>query len=265
MLIPHSARLPFGFLATNDTVGDQTIYNKATTLASHSVEYAKGLVGSSSTSTTAKAEDKATSTTGGQTIGGLVGEGRDLAAAVLGAAETVVKGAAHDADKKVDTDKAQGYVASGIEQARGLAAQALHTAQGLVATAQKEVDEAAANNSTEDIKAKAQATLDSAKTKAADLQSVTAAKAGKLTRLRPQARVERWLIRLLSFRRRLRRCQGSGQHDRLKYDGYLTRFSCCSTLLFVYTSPPAFILAQSVCRVPERRVARGTSGKRFVH
>lgn len=159
MLIPPS---PFPLLAaTNDTVGDQTLYNKATTLASHTAEYAAGLVGSSKTSTTAKAEDKATNTAGGQTLGSLVNEGRDLTAAVLGAAESVVKGAAHD------TDKPQDYV----QQARDLASSALHTAQGLVASAQKQVDEAAANNSTEDVKAKAQDTLDQAKAKANELQS----------------------------------------------------------------------------------------------
>jgi hypothetical protein len=69
-------------------------------------------------------------------------EGRDLAAAALGAAEDVVKGTAAEADKNVDTDKAKGYVASTVDSARGLAAQALHTAQGLVASAQEQTDEA---------------------------------------------------------------------------------------------------------------------------
>lgn len=58
--------------ATNDTVGDQTILNKATTLASHTLEYGKGLVGSSNVSTTSKAEDKVTDTQGGQTLGSLM-------------------------------------------------------------------------------------------------------------------------------------------------------------------------------------------------
>lgn len=74
--------------ATNNTVGEQTLLNEATTLASHGLAYAKGVVGLGGNQPAENADDAANNKQGGQTLGGLVNEGRDLAAHTLAAAQS---------------------------------------------------------------------------------------------------------------------------------------------------------------------------------
>lgn len=71
---PPLARADFGLGPDSP----QTLLNEATTLASHSLDYAKGLAGLG-TSKTGEAKDAVKSdSAGGQTLGGLINEGRDL-------------------------------------------------------------------------------------------------------------------------------------------------------------------------------------------
>lgn len=76
--------------ATDGTVGQQTLLNEATTVASHGVEYVKGVVGLGGNKPAANASDAAHNTQAGQTLGGLINESRDLAAHALHAAQESV-------------------------------------------------------------------------------------------------------------------------------------------------------------------------------
>ncbi|SCV70726.1 BQ2448_3488 [Microbotryum intermedium] len=69
--------------ATGGAVGDETILHQATNLASHSVEYAKSVVGLGGHKAAESVEDATENKQGGVTLGGLVNESRDLAANVL--------------------------------------------------------------------------------------------------------------------------------------------------------------------------------------
>ncbi|GAA5839458.1 hypothetical protein JCM3766R1_003552 [Sporobolomyces carnicolor] len=129
--------------ATDGAVGQQTLVNEATNLASHTLEFGKGLVTKSETN---------------QTLGGLVEETRGLAAHALHAASDIIgtgvdktKEAASDAQDSANKEKPVGYVA----QARDLAASALQTAESYISTGAKKVDEATSNTTTDDVKAKA--------------------------------------------------------------------------------------------------------------
>ncbi|BGO98561.1 Proteophosphoglycan ppg4 [Rhodotorula toruloides ATCC 204091] len=144
--------------ATGGTVGEQTLTNEATKLASHTLDYAKGVVGLGKDSGASQADSASTShgAEGSQTLGGLINEGRDFAAHVLHAASDVIgsgadkaKEAAGDAQKSADGSADQGYVA----KARDLAASALQTAEGLIAAGQKKAEEAS-GTTTDDLKAK---------------------------------------------------------------------------------------------------------------
>ncbi|GAA5975243.1 hypothetical protein JCM11641_004407 [Rhodosporidiobolus odoratus] len=134
--------------ATHGTVGDETLIHQATTLASHSLDYAKGLVGQgkdSGADTTRDAKEGKHGAEGSHTLGELINEGRDLTANVLHAARDVIgtkteeaQQAAADAQRSADSQQAQGYVA----KARDLAAGALGTIEGYVAAGQKKAEEA---------------------------------------------------------------------------------------------------------------------------
>lgn len=72
--------------ATNGAVGEQTLVNEAATVASHTLDYAKGLVGLGKDKGAQSADDAANSSHGAEgshTLGGIVSETRDLAAHTL--------------------------------------------------------------------------------------------------------------------------------------------------------------------------------------
>ncbi|GAA5828676.1 hypothetical protein JCM5353_008497 [Sporobolomyces roseus] len=151
--------------ATDGTVGNQTIVNEVSTLASHTLEFGKGLV----------SKDASTN----QTLGGLVNETRDLAGHVLHAVSDVIatgadkaKDAAGDAQESANKDKPVGYVA----QARDLAASALQTAESYIATGQKKLEE----TSGDDVKGKAADLKNQASNAASDASNTAQKKADEL-------------------------------------------------------------------------------------
>ncbi|KAI5474830.1 hypothetical protein MNV49_002360 [Pseudohyphozyma bogoriensis] len=162
--------------ATNGAIGDQTLLNQASTLASHTLDYAKGVAGLGKAKGAESAQDATNNPqgeSGSHTLGDLVNEGRNLAASVLHSAQEVVgtgadktKEAAGDAQASADSGKPQGYVA----QARDLAASALGTVESYVAAGAQKVQDTAATTSTDDIKAGAASSLDKAGQKAEDVK-----------------------------------------------------------------------------------------------
>ncbi|KAI5476805.1 hypothetical protein MNV49_007262 [Pseudohyphozyma bogoriensis] len=172
--------------ATNGTIGEQTLLNQASTLASHSLDYAKGVAGIGAAKGAESAEDAKTNPqgeSGSQTLGDLVNEGRNLAGSVLSSVQSVVgtgadktKEAAGDAQASADSGKPQGYVA----QARDLAAGAIGTVESYVSAGAAKVNEAASTTSTDDIKANASGTIDEAIKKGGDVIDATEDKAEAL-------------------------------------------------------------------------------------
>lgn len=73
--------------ATNGSVGEQTLLNEATTVASHGLAFAKGVVGLGGNQPASSTEDAANNSQGGVTLGSLVNESRDLAAHALHSAQ----------------------------------------------------------------------------------------------------------------------------------------------------------------------------------
>jgi hypothetical protein len=75
--------------ATHGTVGDQTLLNQATHLASSTLDYAKGVagLGTKPASSVDAAANHPQGQQGSHTLGALVNEGRDLAANVLHVAQ----------------------------------------------------------------------------------------------------------------------------------------------------------------------------------
>ncbi|GAA5927822.1 uncharacterized protein JCM15063_006003 [Sporobolomyces koalae] len=150
---------------TNGTIGEQTLTNEIGQLASHTLEFGKGLVNKDASSN--------------QTLGSLVNEGRDLAGHVLHAVSDVIstgadkaKEAAGDAQESANKDKPVGYVA----QARDLAASALQTAESYIATGQKKVQETTGD----DVKNKAQDLSNQAQNAANDASNTAQKKADEL-------------------------------------------------------------------------------------
>ncbi|GAA5893308.1 uncharacterized protein JCM6883_007627 [Sporobolomyces salmoneus] len=154
---------------TDGAVGEQTLINEASTLASHTLEFGKGLVSKDANSNT--------------TLGDLVNEGRDLSAHVLHTVSDIIgtgvdktKEAAADAQDSANKDKPVGYVA----QARDLAASALSTAESYIATGAKKVDEATSNTTTDDVKNKANQLGNQASDAAKDASNTAQKKADEL-------------------------------------------------------------------------------------
>lgn len=73
--------------ATDGTVGEQTLLNEASTVASHGLAYAKGVVGLGGNQAASSTEDAANNKQGGVTLGSLINESRDLAAHALHSAQ----------------------------------------------------------------------------------------------------------------------------------------------------------------------------------
>ncbi|GAA5883253.1 hypothetical protein JCM16303_007330 [Sporobolomyces ruberrimus] len=151
--------------ATNGAVGEETLVNQATQLASHTLEFGKGLVSKDASSN--------------QTLGSLVNEGRDLAGHVLHAVSDVIatgadkaKEAAGDAQESANKEKPVGYVA----QARDLAASALQTAESYIATGQKKVEETTSG----DVQNKAEDFKNQASNAASDASNTAQKKADEL-------------------------------------------------------------------------------------
>ncbi|SGY78769.1 BQ5605_C008g04945 [Microbotryum silenes-dioicae] len=158
--------------ATGGTVGDETILHQATNLASHSVEYAKSVVGLGGHKAAESVEDATENKQGGVTLGGLVNESRDLAANVLHTVQGVVAGGAQQAKETAHegADQAQPQGKGVVQQVREVAASAIGAAENyashsIIATGAKKVEEGAgelSNSSTQDLKNKASNAYDSA-------------------------------------------------------------------------------------------------------
>ncbi|GAA6008883.1 hypothetical protein JCM11491_003818 [Sporobolomyces phaffii] len=151
--------------ATGGAIGQETVTKQVQDLASHTLEFGKGLVSKDASSN--------------QTLGSLVNESRDLAGSVLHAVSDIVstgadkaKDAAGDAQASANKDKPVGYVA----QARDLAAQALQTAEHYIATGQKKVEE----TTSDDVKDKAQDLKNQAQGAANDASNAAQQKADEL-------------------------------------------------------------------------------------
>ncbi|KAK4705550.1 hypothetical protein P7C70_g650, partial [Phenoliferia sp. Uapishka_3] len=162
--------------ATDGAVGSQTLLDQGKTLATHTIDYAKGVAGLGAAKPAGSVDSAlhdSQGEKGSQTLGDLVNETRELAAAVLATAQTVVAGAT-DKTKEVLGDvkdsNAEGKPVGYVEQARGLAASALGTAHDLIAVGQQKVGEVAnsdaANDLTNKAAAKAGDVSDSAKSTA---------------------------------------------------------------------------------------------------
>ena len=116
--------------ATNDTVGQQSLLSEATKVAGHAVEYAKATVGLGGHKAADSVNDAANNAQGGQTLGGLINETRDLAAHTLHAAQDIVAGGANKAEQAAKDGQANTQQQGGIVgQARELAGKALATAE----------------------------------------------------------------------------------------------------------------------------------------
>ncbi|SCZ99217.1 BZ3500_MvSof-1268-A1-R1_Chr7-1g09436 [Microbotryum saponariae] len=153
--------------ATGGTVGDETILHQATNLASHSVEYAKSVVGLGGHKAAESVEDATENKQGGVTLGGLVNESRDLAANVLHTVQGVVAGGAQQAKETAHegADQAEPQGRGVVQKVREVAASAIGAAENIIATGAKKVEEGAdelSNSSTQDLKNKASNAYDSA-------------------------------------------------------------------------------------------------------
>jgi len=142
------------------------LYEQATTLASNTVEYVKSAAGLTHAKA-GEAKDRALSevdnhatSNGGQTIGSLVNQARDLTGEALGTVKSYVASgqskaqqAAGDVQEKAKDVKgdAEGKLnnatqSSYVDQARDLAASVIEQAQNVISTAGKKVEEKTDSN-----------------------------------------------------------------------------------------------------------------------
>ncbi|GAA6012119.1 hypothetical protein JCM10207_005135 [Rhodosporidiobolus poonsookiae] len=151
--------------ATHGAVGDETLLHQTQHLASASLDYAKGLVGLGKDAGAKDATDAKEGKHGAEsshTLGGLVEEGRNLAANVIHETAAVIGAGQEKAKEAVDDKQLEGYVA----KARGLAAGALGTIESYVAAGEKQAKEAG-----DDLKQKADEAADALNKKVEESKS----------------------------------------------------------------------------------------------